>query len=75
MESQGGEGMSTQAEPKSYWAVMRAQQFTDIETAMGIPLQHPSEGPQRFIPVFDTKEQAVAWNGGDHNVKEMIVTS
>lgn len=67
--------MSTQAAPKSYWAVMRAQRFTDIETTIGIPLRHPPEGPQRFIPVFDTKEQAVEWNGGDHNVKQMIVTS
>lgn len=67
--------MSTQAAPKSYWAVMRAQEFSLIETAIGMPLQHPPEGPQRFIPVFDTKEQAVAWNGGEDNVKEMTVIS
>ncbi|MDP3069825.1 MAG: hypothetical protein Q8N18_06020 [Opitutaceae bacterium] len=27
----------------------------------GIAMQAPKEGPQRFIPVFDTREQAVAW--------------
>lgn len=25
----------------------------------------PKEGPQHFIPVFDTREQAVAWSGND----------
>jgi len=64
--------MSAQA--KSYWAVMTAQQFTDIKTEIGMPIQPPPEGPQRYIPVFDTKQQAVAWNGSERGVKEVIVT-
>ena len=47
------------AEPIGY-AVMRAIAWDGIK-AGGILLNAPPDGPQRFIPVFDTKEQAVAF--------------
>lgn len=50
------------------WAVMRAHGFGSI-TVYGVPLSCPSEGPQRFIPVFNTREQAVAWAGSDEHVE------
>ena len=42
------------------YAVMRAISWEGIEVG-GFPMQSPPEGPQRFIPVFDTQEQAVAF--------------
>lgn len=47
-------------DPVVGYAVMRAIAWDGIE-AGGIPLQAPPDGPQRFIPVFDTQEQAVAF--------------
>ena len=48
------------ADPVIAYAVMRAIHWEGIE-AGGVPMQSPPNGPQRFIPVFDTKEQAVAF--------------
>jgi hypothetical protein len=42
------------------YAVMRAIAWDGIE-AGGFPMKAPPDGPQRFIPVFDTQEQAVAF--------------
>jgi hypothetical protein len=56
------------------WADMRVQKFSNI-TASGIALA-PSPGfPQSFIPVFDTREEAVRWAGSDKYVTSLIVTS
>lgn len=57
-----------------FWAVMKAYPLSAIEamTPLGpVPLEPPRDGPSRFIPLFDTYEQAVAWNGGctDHIVR------
>ena len=60
-----------QPSPKIYWAVMKAQPFSSLVVS-GYPLQYPTEGPHRFIPIFDTREQAVAWAGSDEHVVEMI---
>lgn len=42
-------------------------------SAGGVELSAPIDGisPQHFIPVFDTREQAVSWAGGDENVMEV----
>ena len=53
-----------------FWAVMKAHTWNNI-TVADIPMQAPAEGPQRFIPVFDTREQAVKWAGSDEHVYEM----
>lgn len=42
------------------YAVMRAIAWDGIEVG-GITPQAPPDGPQRFIPVFDTHEQAIAF--------------
>jgi hypothetical protein len=47
-------------DPAIGYAVMRAIAWEGIE-AGGIPMAAPPGGPQRFIPVFDTREQAVAF--------------
>ena len=54
------------------WAVMKAHAWDSITTAHGIPLMCPPEGPHRFIPVFDTREQAVAWAGTDEHVAMLM---
>ena len=52
---------------RRYWCVMKAHGW-DCLTVAGIPMQAPKEGPQHFIPVFDTREQAVAWAGTEEHV-------
>lgn len=42
------------------YAVMRAIAWEGIQ-AGGFPMGAPPDGPQRFIPVFETREQAVAF--------------
>ena len=50
---------------KTLWAIMRAVPFSDIVVALGnLPLQSPPEGPDYFIPVFDSKAKAKAWSEG-----------
>ena len=44
------------------WAVMRAERWDALEIR-GFPIRAPDIGPQRFIPVFNTKAEAIAWNG------------
>lgn len=47
------------------YAVMRAISWDGVE-AGGHQMKAPPDGPQRFIPVFDTEDQAIAWaNDGD----------
>ena len=59
------------AAKSTYWAVMKVLPWDHI-LAHGYPLRCPTEGPQRFIPVFDTREQAVAWAGSDEHVAMLI---
>lgn len=53
---------------QSFWVVMKAHTWDSVTTAHGVPLICPNEGPHRFIPVFNTREQAVAWAGSDEHV-------
>lgn len=48
---------------------MVARRFDELETDNNLfpfpcQIKMSPEGPQRFIPVFDTYEQAVVWNDG-----------
>jgi hypothetical protein len=49
---------------RRFWCVMKAHGWKNL-TVAGIEMAAPKEGPQHFIPVFDTREQAVAWSGND----------
>lgn len=53
------------------FAVMKAHKWSAVHIAGDVPLAAPDNGPQRFIPIFDTREQAVAFTEGDetHIVK------
>ena len=55
---------------RRFWCVMRAYGWANLSVA-GIEMAAPKEGPQHFIPVFDTREQAVAWAGTDEHVYEL----
>jgi len=57
--------------PVMWWVVMKVYAWRTIK-AQGFPLQSPSEGPHHFIPVFNTKEQAVAWAGSDEHVHPVV---
>jgi hypothetical protein len=59
-----------EATDKSLWAVMRAHSWGSI-AINGTSLVAPPEGPHRFIPVFETRNQAVTWHGSDSDVFEL----
>jgi hypothetical protein len=42
------------------YAVMRACSWGSVEIN-GVPLSAPPGGPQRYIPVFNTQDAAIAW--------------
>lgn len=48
---------------KVMYAIMKAQSFGNIEIN-GVPVKVPEKGPQAFIPLFETREQAVAFDNG-----------
>lgn len=58
-------GSGTQV--RRFWCVMKAHGWQNLSVA-GIAMKPPAEGPQHFIPVFDTREQAVAWSGTEEHV-------
>ena len=64
--------MNKKPQPKTLWAVMKAYGWGSI-TAGSFPLTCPPEGPHKFIPVFNTREQAVAWAGSDAGVSEIEI--
>lgn len=52
---------------------MKAHSWDSLEVGVGWPLRAPDEGPQRFIPVFNTREQAVKWAGGGEDVAMLVL--
>ena len=50
---------------------MKAFSFEGM-TLNNLPISLAKGEPQRFIPVFDTKEEALKWNDGlEENLKEL----
>lgn len=65
-----GPGCSVSEYP--LWAVMLGHIFEkSMKGPLGIPVHAPKEGPHGFIPLFFTREQAVAWAGGDEHIAEL----
>ena len=64
--------MSTSTrKPKRMWAVMTGQSWNSF-TVEGMEIGLPEEGPHGFIPLFDTRAQAVAWSrSGEKHVVEV----
>jgi len=61
---------------KTLYAIMRTISFGDIiVTLNNMPLQSPPEGPDFFLPVFNSREKADAWLEGryDHPIAELEV--
>jgi hypothetical protein len=58
---------------KTLWAVMRAHEWPTLEVNR-IPLTPPVGGPQRFIPVFDTPDQAAEWAGDGDKILPLRYT-
>lgn len=55
----------------SMWAVMKARSWESLEV-MGLSLRAPKDGPCKFIPLFETRAQAVAFDGGcEDHVREV----
>lgn len=57
-----------QPTPGHYWAVMRAYDMSTIVSKEGIELRWPQDGPCAFIPLFNTREKALAWAKSDSEV-------
>jgi hypothetical protein len=55
---------------KRMWAVMKAHSWGSIEVG-GHPLAFPKDGPHKFVPLFNTKRQAVRFAGSDEHVYEV----
>jgi len=53
------------------FAIMKALSW-DALSVGGFPLQCPPEGPHKFIPVFDTWEQASEWIA-DQDLRIVVV--
>jgi hypothetical protein len=55
------------------WAVMKRYSW-DCVTVQGTELRSPKDGPHFFIPLFETREQAVKWaDGNDERIYEVTV--
>lgn len=49
-----------------FWLVMKLHKWSSLETSFGAPLTFQGEGyPSHFMPVFDTRKEAVDWCDGD----------
>lgn len=46
-----------------FWLVLRAYNWSAV-TVGAVPLAASPDGPCRFVPVFETREQAIAFEGG-----------
>lgn len=57
------------------WGVMKGYGWDSI-AIIGVTIRPPIDGPQRFIPLFDTKEQALKFTNGDEtHLVEMETTA
>lgn len=59
--------------PTALFAVMKAYPFSSIQVFNSIPLNPVKGEPQRFIPVFESRKEAIAWGGTDENIVELTV--
>ena len=62
--------MKTTKTKPPMWVVMIVSGW-DLLTINGIQTTPPKEGPHAVLPLFNTREQAVAWNGSEDNVHEL----
>lgn len=59
------------ANPLVLYAVMKAYHWDSL-IVQGLPLQPPAAGPHRFIPLFETHAQAVAFADGNESVIQIV---
>ena len=59
--------------PQTFWLVMKLQKWSSLETSLGRPLACHGEGyPSHFMPVFDSRKEAIDWcDGNETYVKEV----
>lgn len=56
------------------WTIMKLYKWDSMETNLGVGVTMEKGGPIGFIPVFQTKEDAIKWEGADsHHIVELIV--
>ena len=67
--------MSAKQQPKPrakrWFVVMRAHEWSTL-SFLGMPMQAAPNGPHRFLPIFNTREEAIAHeNGSAEYVREI----
>ncbi len=56
---------------QTLWCVMKVSKWSSLTVFNNIPLNSPSGGPSGFIPIFNTKEEAIIWdNGSEEYVRQ-----
>lgn len=63
MKKQQAERKDKRVSDAPMFAVMKVFSWESLEV-LGMPLSAPANGPHKFIPVFETRAQAVAFNNG-----------
>jgi len=63
-DAASGKSLAGATEVKFFYAVMKVQPWSSIKV-IGYPITPPPEGPHGFVPIFNTRDQAVTWCGGD----------
>ncbi len=53
---------------------MKVNKWSNLTVMSGIPLNCPEDGPQGFIPVFNTREEAIAWDDGSEEYVKQLET-
>ena len=57
---------------ETWYVIMKALNFTDL-SCMGIPIIVAEGGPTKYMPVFSTREGAIAWQGSDDGVTAILL--
>lgn len=58
---------------KTLWCVMKSHNWSSITVFTNMPLVSPSGGPHGFIPVFNTRKEAIEWDGSEEYVRELQI--
>ncbi len=52
---------------------MKSHNWSSITVFTNMPLVSPSGGPHGFIPVFNTRKEAIEWDGSEEYVRELQI--
>jgi len=56
------------------WVVMEVYKWEYLTVLGNLSLMAPSDGPDGFMPIFDSRAEAIAWSGSEENIRECTLT-